>query len=147
MPAGRESPIVARHVPHIGSRSGRRARPAGDATAHRGDTVTIGPGTCGQRPAAGAHGGPPGLSTRAHASSGAHTNRAVGTGHHSRPGHQAAITIHQAQLKDHLDNKIAEQADIARPPKADGDAPSHGPWSSRAPTSSCAAGEFSSTWP
>ena len=51
---------------------------------------------------------PPGLSTRAHASSGAHTSRAIGTGHHGRPGHQAAITIHQAQLKDHLDNKIAE---------------------------------------
>ena len=46
----------------------------------------------------------------AHASSGSHTNRAIGTGHHSRPGHQAAITIHQAQLKDHLDNKIAEQS-------------------------------------
>src|SRR5262249_46514814 len=57
---------------------------------------------------------PPGLSTRAHASSGAHTNRATGTGHHSRPGHQAAITIHQAHLKDHLDNKIAEhKADIS----------------------------------
>ena len=30
---------------------------------------------------------------------GAHTNRATSTGHHGRPGHQAAITIHQAQLK------------------------------------------------
>jgi hypothetical protein len=32
------------------------------------------------------------------------------------------------------------------PPKAGGDAPSHNPWSSRAPTSSCAEQGFSSIW-
>ena len=99
---------MARHGHKSGAAPGGGRDPPGDTTAQRGDTVTIWPGTCGQRPAACAQGSPPGLSTRAHASSGAHTNRAIGTGHHSRPGHQAAITIHQAQLKDHLDNKIAE---------------------------------------
>src|SRR5690242_19337275 len=38
-------------------------------------------------------------------------------------------------------------ADIARSPKAGGDAPSHRPWFSRAPTSSCAVEGFSLIWP
>ena len=108
VPAGCESLIVARHGHKSGAAPGGGRDPPGDTTAQRGDTVTIWPGTCGQRPAACAQGSPPGLSTGAHASSGAHTSRAIGTGHHGRPGHQAAITIHRAQLKDHLDNKIAE---------------------------------------
>src|SRR5215468_8059032 len=44
------------HKPGAAPGGGRD--PPGDTTAHRGDTVTIGPGTRGQRPAACAHGRP-----------------------------------------------------------------------------------------
>ena len=104
VPAGCESLIVARHGHKSGAAPGGGRDPPGDATAHRGDTVTIWPGTCGQRPAACAQGRP-----RPPASAPEPTHRSAPTPTGPSVPGTTAITIHQAQLRHHLDNKIAEQ--------------------------------------